>query len=483
MVSILAGCLTAAAIFAPVSVAAVGDVAYRCNNNDICLLDPDGAFGNSVNLTDNGSTSGEAYPFWSPDGSRLGFMSNFQTPGAENLFTMDPTAPGQSINVATQLTHYTSGTTREAIWSPDGSKVAYEHGPGSNPGVFVVNSDGSTATPVTIAAAGRSPTFSPDGTKIAYSSGEQVYIANADGSGTPQPLANGQGHSPAWSPGGTRIAFDKNEPSGPFVDLNIVNANGTGPVTVLNLDGSQFSFATWSPDGARIAFRDVHGGGYGYYRVANADGSGDHPLVKVQGQNNNDGPSWSPDGRRLAFSAFGSGVTEVHMQNADGSGSDSQLTTGGGNADGIWKRQAYVPPEQPPLPGPKVKPKLVWITKRIPWQPGAPIIATHYYCPAPVSQKCLATAKGRGKSNPRLVARGGERSERAKAPLVASGRIRLTGGKNKKLAMKVTKAGKKLLLRRGSLKLTVTLTSRISGQPAQVYKRTVRVYVKKSARR
>ncbi len=469
------------------------DVAYRCANNDICLLDPDTP-SSIVNLSFNDSTSAEGYPFWSPDGVKVGFTSSFPNVGGpgsiENLFVMNPSAPGQTINGAVQLTHYSSssGAVREAEWSPDGSKVAYQYETGGASGVYVVNADGSSASPTTISAIGTSalkPTFSPDGTKIAYSIGEQVYIANADGSGIAQPLAGAQCHSPAWSPAGTKIACDKNKSFG-MVDVNIVNADGTGTPVVLTLSGSQFSFATWSPDGGRIAFRDTFGGGFGYFRVANADGTGDHPLVKVQNQNDNDTPSWSPDGSRLAFSAYSydpttmSGTTDLHIVNADGTGSDQTLTSGHKEYDAAWRPQKGVTlPVQPPLAGPTIKPKVVWITKRIPYSEAPYVQGPAISCPSGSSDaRCVAAAQANGRGGGRTT--GGHVVFRAgsKKVLVAKTKATIAPGKTKRLRLKVTKAGKKFLRKRRSANLDVTLKIAIAGQKTVVSHHVLRLYVK-----
>ena len=482
LVAVAATC----ALAASTALGAAGEIAYRCNNNDICLLDPD-APSPVVNLTFNDSSSGEAYPFWSPDGSRVGFTSSYpNTAGGgnpENLFTMDPSATGNAFNVATQLTTYTSGVTREAQWSPDGSKVAYAHGPGSYPGIFVVNADGSSATPTTIATEGNGPTssdsgpsFSPDGTKIAYAHGEQIYIANADGSGTPQPLAGATGHSPVWSPDGARIAYDVNK-SLSFVDLHIVRVDGTGTPVVIPLTNSEWSYARWSPDGTQIAFRSVAGSGDGFFSVANADGSGSHPLATNPSQNDNNAPSWSPDGSRLTFSAYnyssGTGITEVHIVNADGTGSDQTLTTGGGNADAIWRpaKKVVVPPEQPPLPGP-VKPKLVWITKRIPVQPNAPFHVMIVSCPT--IQCKLDYEAGAKKGGSKRVATRFEK----KSQVLAKGSATVAEGESKEAKAKLTHLGRKLLSKRGSLKLSFKVTTHIEGQPDSVAKHDVRIYLK-----
>ena len=453
-----------------------------------------------VNLTDNDAASADGYPFWSPDGSKVGFESNFKAPnttGPENLYVMDPNAPGQAINAALRLTPYetNAAAVRDAVWSPDGSKVAYNYETGGATGVYVVNADGTSATPTEISATGTQatdPTFSPDGTKIAYSIGQQVYIENADGSSaTPQMLPNGQGHSPKWSPDGTKIAFDAPKPFSE-VDVHIVNVDGSGTPVILTTT-AQFSFATWSPDSQRIAFQDRVSPGDGFFRVANADGTDDHPLVKVQQQNDDSAPSWSPDGSRLTYSAFYHGddsttaddVREVHIVNADGTGSDRTLTSGGvnsghGNADAIWRpaQPAVVPPVQPPLVGPTIKPKLVWITKRIPWTGGyiQPLIVG---CSAPSCGENVSAYTSKGVAPPRGPHADVASRDKRKPILVAKAKANLLQGEQKKIKMKVTKIGKALLNQHGSLALNVTVVSTIPGQAQTIDNHKIRVYVPK----
>ena len=273
-------------------------------------------------------------------------------------------------------------------------------------------------------------------------------------------MANALGHSPVWSTDGTKIAFDRLQPASfTFVYVNIVNVDGSGSPVVLPLTNSQFSFAEWSPDGSRIAFRDTFGGGYGYYRVANANGTDNHSLVQVMNQNNNDAPSWSPDSARLVFSAF-DGATNVHIVRTDGTGSDQALTTGGAEADAIWRPAKSVLTPNPPLPGPSVKPKLVWITKRIPYSEGKPIAPLIVYCPAPRCEtKAKATSTGSVPKRPRGID-DPHQTLKKKTTVVASGKTSIAQGETKKIKLKVTKAGEKLLLARGSLKLDVEVRTR-----------------------
>ena len=184
LLAALLAALTAAALFAASAAAAPKEVAYVCKGEDICLLDPDNPGAAVANLTDDGATSYDEDPTWSPDGKRLAFVARFPGKGEENVYTMEPEAAGNLANFAVQVTHFTNGLvpTGEIAWSPDETKIAFERGGasfGSNP-LYVVNSDGSSATATKIAEAGVHPTWSPDSAKIAFSHANQVYLVNPD---------------------------------------------------------------------------------------------------------------------------------------------------------------------------------------------------------------------------------------------------------------------------------------------------------------
>lgn len=106
---------------------AANEIAYQCDL-DICLLDPANP-GAVTNLTDNGSTSYDEKPIWSPDGNKVAFVSDFTASGRsqKNVFVMEPGAAGQAVNLATEITHDTAEgkAIEELAWSPDGSRIAY----------------------------------------------------------------------------------------------------------------------------------------------------------------------------------------------------------------------------------------------------------------------------------------------------------------------------------------------------------------------
>lgn len=479
---------------------AENEVVYSCDL-DVCLLDPANP-GAVTNLSDNGATSFDEKPIWSPDGTKVAFVSDFTSTGRgeKQVFVMSTTATGQDVNLATQITHFPteSKPIDDLAWSPDGSRIALTRG--RNEGddkVWVVNADGTSTFPLEIGGGGakRHPTWSPDSSKIAYAvvknEPEQIFIASSQG-GIGQPLANGVGHEPNWSPNGSHIAFDAFHSGGfGYVDLHIVNPDGSGtPLIVPPSPYTEWTFNAWSPDSGRIAYRATAASGATVYRVMNADGSADHPLASP-GEGDARSASWSPDGSRIVFEGALIGdinARNLYVANADGSGGAQPLTSTGKAEDPAWRVVTSTPQAPPPHPGAE-KPKVVWITNRIFWSGGGPVYVALYFCPV---AHCDVSTTGKAKG---AVAAGlrfrpaatgvlakpkGGKKKPPKQVLVGKGKTRIPGGVTRKIAMRLNKTGVALLKQRGKATIKVTLKTRIDGQAGVITSRhTIHVVFKK----
>jgi TolB protein len=140
-------------------------------------------------------------------------------------------------------------------WSPDGSKIAYEH----ENAVWVMNADGTGNRRITKGGIATSPTWSPDGTHIAYTRWEKagpestdIYLSKADGSHE-TPLTNDHvSFSPVWRPKSQQISFESqvnNHTIDSQTNIDLINSDGTHRrVLVRNM----FSTPGWSADGTRF---------------------------------------------------------------------------------------------------------------------------------------------------------------------------------------------------------------------------------------
>src|SRR5881628_3764924 len=103
------------------------------------------------------------WPSWSPDGSRIAFTSDRDSPiDRENLDIYVMNADG------TAIVRVTSDTAQddEAAWSPDGGRLVFRSHRDGNDDIYAVNVDGTGLVRLTTdAAADVQPAWSPDGGK------------------------------------------------------------------------------------------------------------------------------------------------------------------------------------------------------------------------------------------------------------------------------------------------------------------------------
>ena len=233
------------------------------------------------------------------------------------------------------------------VWSPDGTKIAFVSNTDYLFSLYVMNADGSNAQLVTnkVLDVGE-PAWSPDGRKIAFSAGVRgsigmskpsvdIYVINVDGSGLAKLTRDsGVNGSPTWSPDGKQIAFSSNRDVDGKAKIWVMDADGSDQrilpnsqnTTSTGFSGGQ---PAWSPDGTKILFIGYRacgvGAAAGIY-VTNADGSNSRLLTNdPKDCGGYSAPGWSPDGARIlaGYSPEQKGVLEPALQiiimNADGS--------------------------------------------------------------------------------------------------------------------------------------------------------------------
>ncbi len=110
---------------------------YDPNSGEIYLINSDGT--GLVQLTDDGFEDNA--PDWSPDGSRIVFIS--ARDGDYEVCTMDP--DGSNIQ---QLTNNSAGE-GSPTWSPDGTKIVFFSDRDGNNEIYVMDADGSNQTRMT----------------------------------------------------------------------------------------------------------------------------------------------------------------------------------------------------------------------------------------------------------------------------------------------------------------------------------------------
>jgi Tol biopolymer transport system component len=148
-------------------------------------------------------------PAFSPDGSEIVFARINQK--GQNTTDRDIDIYTMSANggAATRVVDL-DGNDAEPSFSPDGSKIVFDHSQaGVGTSVYVVNRNG---TDLRSLAEGRNPSWSPDGSLITFERNAQIFVMSADGSNQRQitPESSASDHlEPTFAPDCTRIAYVK----------------------------------------------------------------------------------------------------------------------------------------------------------------------------------------------------------------------------------------------------------------------------------
>ncbi len=222
-------------------------------------------------------------PEVSPDGKLVAYTVR-ETNWDDNAYETEIWLADARSGATNQLTNGKKSSTSPA-WSPDGSRLAFISDRTDKRQLYLINPRAGEAEPLTSGEEGvGSFAWSPDGASIAYTSTEgkpqslkdrekkygefevvdqdhrmtHLFVLDVASKAT-RPLTHGAFTvgSFDWSPDGKAIAFDHRINSDPAnggtADIAIVNVADGSVREVVTQDGPD-SHPVWSPDGTRIAF-------------------------------------------------------------------------------------------------------------------------------------------------------------------------------------------------------------------------------------
>ncbi len=202
-------------------------------------------------------------------------------------------------------------------WSPDGSKLAYVSFEKKKPVVYVHSlASGQRTIVANFKGSNSAPAWSPDGRKLAVvlskDGNSQLYAVNADGSGV-QRLTQSSGidTEPRYSPDGGSIYFTSDRGGSP--QIYRVGAGG-GEAQRVSFEGSYNVSPRPSPDGKTLAFITRR---EGRFQLAVVD-LASRQMQVLTDSNKDESPSFAPNSRMILIATEVGGRGVLSAVSSDG---------------------------------------------------------------------------------------------------------------------------------------------------------------------
>ena len=203
------------------------------------------------------------------------------------------------------------------VWSPDGSKLAYVSFEKKKPVIYVHSlASGQRQVVANFKGSNSAPAWSPDGRRLAIvlskDGNSQIYTVNADGTGV-QRLTNSAGidTEPRFSPDGGTIYFTSNRGGSP--QIYRMNANG-GDAQRVTFDGTYNVSPRPSADGKSLAFISRR---EGRFQLAVMDLASRQVQVLTD-SNKDESPSFAPNSRMILIATEIGGRGVLSAVSSDG---------------------------------------------------------------------------------------------------------------------------------------------------------------------
>jgi len=220
-------------------------------------------------------------------------------------------------------------------WSPDGSKLAYVSFESDRSEIYIQQLDsGERRKVASFQGLNSAPAFSPDGEKLALtlsrSGNPNIFILDLS-SGSIRQLTSHYGidTKPAWSGEGDAVLFTSDRSGGPQIHRVAVDG---GDVERVTYQGEYNASADLSPNGRLLAM--VHRES-GQFRIAVKDLENGDFRVLTKGSLN-ESPSFAPSGAMIVYARKRGGVSELATVAANGRVNETLKRSSGELREPAW---------------------------------------------------------------------------------------------------------------------------------------------------
>ncbi len=222
-------------------------------------------------------------------------------------------------------------------WSPDGTRLAYVSFERKKPTVYVQSLvTGQRRAVANFPGSNSAPAWSPDGRRLAVvltkDGGSQIYLIGADGGNGATRITSSSGidTEPSFSPDGQWIIFTSDRGGSP--QIYRAPASG-GQAQRLTFEGSYNVSPRYAPDGKSFAFVQRTGGGR--FNVAVQDFASRQVQILTDGRVD-ESPSFAPNSRIILYASEIGGRGILAAVSSDGRVKQRFLENAGDVREPAW---------------------------------------------------------------------------------------------------------------------------------------------------
>jgi len=213
-------------------------------------------------------------------------------------------------------------------WSPDGTRLAFVSNRNGQPQIYVMDASGSNLRQLTRESGGLSPRWSRDGRSIAFSRGGSIALMDTEGNNqrvvmeakpeTTAPACQAGSFIGGWAPDDDAIIYYSASVSRQEGQVCTIKPDGSELRVVVAEPSTYQVEPAFSPKGSLIVYRAIIGGVHDIWVLDLTTGQRTNitadPQVDIE-------PAWSPDGEWIVFGTLERGQPnfDLYVMRRDGS--------------------------------------------------------------------------------------------------------------------------------------------------------------------